>query len=191
MDTKPAAAPSTGSAIKREGGGTRKQQRYRKWGKQQSAPHQTPPSTTKAFKGKTEGLEDCIFDLGTANQAEIFNLNLLKLSSYAARECREPLDIKKAIENISKTTIPLPMLRTGAAASGASQAVLDLILNRETDAFIKREGMYRQNKESMFSKILGQCTDALKAKLKNISAFELMNSTGNMIGLIKAIRDTL
>ena len=82
------------------------------------------------------------------------------------------------------------MLRTGAAASGASQAVLNLILNRETDAFIKREGMYRQNKESMFSKILDQCTDALKAKLKNISTFKLMNSTGDMIGLIKAIRDT-
>ena len=112
MDTKPAEAPSTGSAIKKEGGGGRKQQQYRRWGKQQYTPHQPSPSTLKIFKGKTEGLEDCIFDLGTANQVEIFKLNLLKLSSYAARECREPLDIKKAVENISKTTIPLPVLRT-------------------------------------------------------------------------------
>ena len=144
----------------------------------------------KVFKGKTEGLKDCIFDLGTANQAEIFNLNLLKLSSYAARECRKPLGIKKEIESISETSIPLPVLKTGATASGASATVLNLILNRETDAFIKREGLYHQNKESMFSKILDQCTDALKAKLKNINAFETMNFSGDMIGLLKVIRDT-
>ena len=71
MDPKPAVAPSSTSSVKKEGGG-RRQQRFKQWGKQQHAPHQaSPPSTLKVLKGKTEVLEDCIFDLGTANQAEI------------------------------------------------------------------------------------------------------------------------
>ena len=98
MDAKPSAVPSTTNVIKKEGGGGRRQQRYKRWDKHQHTPHQPSSSTLKVFEGKTEGLEDCVFDLGTANQAKIFNLNLLKLSPYAARECREPLDIKKAVK---------------------------------------------------------------------------------------------
>ena len=57
------------------------------------------------FVGNISGLEDCIFDVGIGNQAELFNMNLKKLGDHAERTLRESQDIRGAIESVADAII--------------------------------------------------------------------------------------
>ena len=70
--------------------------------------------TTK-FKGETTALQGHIFDVGITNQADLFTETTKKLSSYAGRTCKEPQDIRRAIEDIKKITITMPVECMGIA----------------------------------------------------------------------------
>ena len=121
-------------------------------------------STPKSnFKGDTEGLEGHIYDVGVSNQAELFTNTTKKVLSYAGRSYSEAQDIRIALETISEISIKAPKKETTG-----DDTINTLILNKEVDAYIKRKHAYRQNKAYMFSVILGQCTDAMKAKLEKV-----------------------
>ena len=113
------------------------------------------------FKGDTEDLDGHIFDVGAQNQAEMFGVTLKKLASYAGRKYTEAQDIRQAIETLKEVVVPKPVKLTGG-----DEDINKIILTREADAFIKRKTVYCQNTSSMFSVVLGQCTDPLKAKLE-------------------------
>ena len=47
-----------------------------------------------------------------------------------------------------------------------SDKIKTMLLTKELDLHIKRRSAYWQNKATMFAVVLGQCTDAIKAKLE-------------------------
>ena len=53
----------------------------------------------------------------------------------------------------------------------------------------KRESLYRQNKSLSFLVVLGQCSEAMKAKLEAESSFEAVSNNSNVIKLLKLIRN--
>ena len=57
------------------------------------------------FKGKTEAIEDHIYDVGVGNQADIFVRTTKELAEYAGRYCKQSLDIRSAIESLKDTII--------------------------------------------------------------------------------------
>ena len=57
------------------------------------------------------------------------------------------------------------------------------------EIWLKRELLYRQNKSSMYSIALGQCSEAMKAKLEASTQFEPINDDSDLIRLLKLIRD--
>ena len=62
------------------------------------------------FTGRTESLEDAIFDIGIPNQSDLFMQTTKKLANYAGRKLRESQDIKLRIKNVSYVTILRPTI---------------------------------------------------------------------------------
>ena len=90
-----------------------------------------PTSTRTSFSGNTEELDDCTFNVGLANQGEIFTKYLKKLAEYAGRNYKESRDISYAIENVTETDFSSSLPTLGTAGG---EDVNKMILAREVDS---------------------------------------------------------
>ena len=139
----------------------------------------------KRFVGTTSGLEGVVYDVGTSTHSELFTITTEKIAAYAGRTCKEAQDIRVAIEKVEDIKIPKPVKDTEG-----DDAINEKILNRDIEAYVKRKAIYRQNKSSLYSVVMGQCTDAMKAKLKGISAYSTTDENSDVIELLKLIRQS-
>ena len=60
---------------------------------------------------------------------------------------------------------------------------------QEMQIYIKRKSMYRQNRETIYSVVLGQSADAMKAKLESEASFKKISQDRDLVGLLKLMRD--
>ena len=67
-------------------------------------------------------------------------------------------------------------------------ALLKMILNRNIDICVKRDGILDENLQKAYSLIHGQCTELLKSKLKTSTKWETVSSQYDMLGLLEAIK---
>mmetsp|Transcript_42989 Transcript_42989/g.50291 ORF Transcript_42989/g.50291 Transcript_42989/m.50291 type:complete len:480 (-) Transcript_42989:318-1757(-) len=156
---------------------------------------QAHPRTEK-FTGRTESLEDAIYDIGISNQSDLFMQTTKKLANYAGRKLRKLQDIKLRIETVRDIPIRRPSLvpteiKDAEKPSTQETELLTtnrLIFSREIDTYVKRVDEYRQNKSTMYSKILGQCTEPLITKLEAMDEYEDINNASDAIQLLQAIR---
>ena len=125
------------------------------------------------FQGETKELHGHVYDIGVQNQADLSTTTTKKLASYADRNCREPQDIRVAIEELEDVTFMMPTRRPGLDSS-----IADIVLSKDTDVYIKRESIYRQNKAAIFSVELGQCTKAMEEKLESETLYATISDEG-------------
>ena len=64
-----------------------------------------------------------------------------------------------------------------------------IIGKRQIDEYSKRKAIYQENKGKIYSVMIGQCTDAMIAKLKGDSNFDLIKHNSDMLGLLGAIKN--
>ena len=140
------------------------------------------PNTTK-FKGETEALSGHIYDVSNSGQGEQFSETTKKLASYSGRTCKEPQDIRLAIEEVKEVSIPIPTER-----SITDTTLKAKLYEKDIEIWSKRESLYRQNKSSLYSVALGQCSEGMRAKLEADSTFEGINTGSDLIELLKLIR---
>ena len=74
------------------------------------------------------------------------------------------------------------------AAGDNDTAILIIILNRNIDIYVKRDGILDENLQKAYSLIHGQCTELLKSKLKTSANWETVSIQYDMLGLIEAIK---
>ena len=67
-------------------------------------------------------------------------------------------------------------------------ALLKIILNRNIDIYVKRDGVLDENLQKAYSLIHGQCTELLKSKLKKSANRETVSSQYNILGLLESIK---
>ena len=67
-------------------------------------------------------------------------------------------------------------------------AMEQCIWEKKVDEFIKRESIYEQNVQNIYSVILGQCTDAMRAKLESQQNYEQVSEDSDVIKLLRMIR---
>ena len=139
--------------------------------------------SSSTFQGETESLLGAIYDVGVSNQSELFTTTTKKIAGFAGRTCKESKDISLAIEELEDPTFTPPK------KVNIDPAIDDLLLKNEVDIFIKRKFTYRQNQATMFSVVLGQCTEALKAKLEADNKFESISQSRDVIKLLLLIRE--
>ena len=106
-----------------------------------------PPSYARhtQFTGRTEGLEDAIYDIGISNQADMFMQTTKKIANYAGRTLKESQDTRLAIENVEDVDVPRPVLKIAAKAkkdpedkdSASEDEFNKLIYLKEIDTYVK------------------------------------------------------
>ena len=64
----------------------------------------------------------------------------------------------------------------------------EIIRKSQIDKYRKRKATYQENKGKMYSVIIGQCTDAMIAKLKGDSNFDMIEHNSHMLGLLGMIK---
>ena len=63
-----------------------------------------------------------------------------------------------------------------------------IIRKSQINEYRKRNATYQKNKGKIYSVIMGQCTDAMIAKLKGDSNFDLIEHNSDMLGLLGMIK---
>ena len=67
-------------------------------------------------------------------------------------------------------------------------ALLKMILNRNIDIYVKRNGILDENLQKAYYLIHGQCTELLKSKHKTSANWDTVSSQYDMLGLLDAIK---
>ena len=116
---------------------------------------------------------------------ELFTITTGKIAAYAGRTCKEAQYIRVAIEKVEDIKIPKHVKDTEG-----DDAFNEKNLNRDIEVYVKRKTIYRQKKASVYSVVMGQYTDAIKAKLKGMSADFATDENSDVIELLKLIRQS-
>ena len=135
------------------------------------------------FGGLTEDLKCHIYNVVTGSQAYQLTATTKALAIYAGQKCSDPQDIWIAIERQKDVVIPIPTSRPDI-----DMEVAKLLLGKEIDAYVKRSQQYRQNKAKIYSLDLGQCTEAMKNRLKGEETYEDINGESDIIHLLLLIK---
>ena len=109
--------------------------------------------TTAKFKGKTNDLDGHIFDVGVANQSQLFSTTTKEVVEYAGRTLKESQDNQVAIEKVEDVTFDIP--KNWAISTELDEEVVNIIYKIDLDGYIKRTGQYRQNKSYMYEIVFG------------------------------------
>ena len=121
-------------------------------------------TTAAKFSGIIDDLKGHIYDMGYGQQADAFVKMTEEIAGYMARTCKQSTDIRAAIEKLQGVTITLEAKVTIAEVPDEDDR--EIIRKSQIDEYRKRKATYQENKSKIYSVIIGQCTDAMIAKLK-------------------------
>ena len=154
----------------------------RQWQQREHHGFRKPVAKQPKFEGRCDELKGFIYDCSDARQADMYTRTTKEIAEYAGCTCKHSADIWKAIEVLKAPMIILP------ADPPANATAMEVrIWEKKVDTFIKRESMLEQNLEAMYSVILGQCTDAMKAKLKSQDEYKWIANELDAVELLKLI----
>ena len=88
-----------------------------------------------------------------------------------------------AIDKLQEFTVPEPV-----AGKTTNDELNKLILTRGADAYVSREGYYRESNSTTFSVLWGQCSNTLKDELEARPEYEQIRGC-EVITLLKIIRE--
>ena len=138
------------------------------------------------FVGADDKMNGNIFDCTSRNQADVYKETMKVLVDLAGRTLTYGIDIRFVLENLAEPTILRPpKLTTKEITDDYCEA---LINKKEIEEYVKRLFTLKTNKMNVFSIVLGQCTDALIAKLETTTDFLTVKTENDLVKLLLAIR---
>jgi hypothetical protein len=147
----------------------------------------TTPTTGK-FKGNCAELSGYVFDCSDYRQADKYVTNIKRIAEYMGAEYTHGGDIRSSLENEVVLTIPLPTEPTTTGAVTTISTSHSLIFKGQIDQYIRREAILQENMQKAYSLIIGQCTELLRANLKQSSEWTQVSSAFDVLGLTKLIK---
>ena len=136
------------------------------------------------FKGKYSEMNGQVFQCyDETNNRNQFEKTIEELDRYASTYMANAKDIKLMLKTLKETIFLEPADPSFTATRTAIR-----IWEKEADIFVERKASYDENKCAMFAIIMGQCSDAMKAKLKGHNAFKTWETTHDVIGLLTEIK---
>jgi hypothetical protein len=146
-----------------------------------SSNHQ--PTTAKAepkFQGRNEDLKGRVFDCVDGKQADQYAVTMKEIAEYIGSNYVYGADIRWSLEHEAPFVVPKP-----TKPADSTDAISVRIFEKEVDEYVKRKAKHTENSRKLFSLILGQCTEYLRAKLKALPG---MKEDFNFFNLIKALK---
>ena len=145
----------------------------------------------ESFRGEHEDLRGWVYTYDTSARAYQYTKTTEAITKWVKRNLKWSSDITSAI---NKLTAPNPeewSPKSRKPKEGEDQALVDKILNEEIKLFMLRKQAYIDNKCNVFTVVLGQCDEPLKAKLEGQEDWEDIFSQDNLVELMKSIKKWL
>ena len=140
------------------------------------------PFKKPKFTGDCEDLKECVFDCEDERQANIFENNIKKLSTYAATKYDMGAMIMIMIDEMTRTELMKPIPYTG------SDPFEMKIYKMRISQYINNQQKLENECMKLYTVILGQCTTYMVSKLKAMPTFKEMHVTKDPVTLLKAIK---
>jgi hypothetical protein len=110
-------------------------------------------------------------------------VTIKEITEYIGSNFTYGADIRLSLEHEEEFVVPNPIsLGTNA------DAIDKRIWEKEVDEYAKRKAKHEDNCRELFSLILGQRTDYLKAKLESFSSFPATKEDFDVFQLIKSVK---
>ena len=121
-----------------------------------------------------------------------------KICKHAIHSCKHGAKVRHLLEALKKIDLtkirpPKPtdyeITQQDGTKTTTSVTNTDLkIWEKKIDLQVKRELSLKENLETYYSIIIGQCTEALTQEMKGKTVFETIDSSSDSIGLLNLIR---
>ena len=186
MSTTSDTQRSRGRGRGRGGRGRTTSGRDGKWNTGRGSQKTTP--TTGKFKGNCVELSGYVFDCADYRQADKYVTNIKRIAEYIGTEYKQGGDIRSTIENEAPLTVPVPLEPALIGEAEELTTSQKLIFKGQIDQYIRREAILQENMQKAYSLVLGQCTELLRAKLKQSNEWTAVSSAFDVLGLTKLIK---
>lgn len=120
-----------------------------------------------------------------ASKINQFQKTSKAIAAYANHTMKHGKDMRYIIENLREVDFDTIMPEE---PTGVSSKVADMMLQQKVTLFMKRMEQYDVNKDSLYSIIWNQCSEALQAKLEGSPDYEDYAPTNCPIGPLKHIK---
>jgi hypothetical protein len=134
------------------------------------------------FEGNCEELKGHVFDCSNSRQADIFSKTTKALAGHVGKTYRYGTDVRLAIQNLSPTILEVPK----DLADSATKA--ELRIWEKKIEFVKRDLYFKENMQTLYSLVWGQCSDVMQARVEVLDDYDAMSEKGDPLALLKAIR---
>lgn len=160
-----------------------KPERLQLTGKSERLPYNRARQQTK-FEGRIDSLKGYIYDCADSRQADMYMKTTREIAGYVATALRNGNDVKTAIETLEVPKMKLPNDLPANASAGQKRH-----WEKRIDEISKKEMILEENMKTLFSIVWGQVSDVLKHRIQALADFKRMNSEGDSLALLAALRD--
>jgi hypothetical protein len=144
--------------------------------------HQKVPAV--GFEGKCDGLKGHVYDCANAAKAaDMYTKTTREIAEYIGREYKYSAVLVKGIEILAEPSIPKPDdLPDGASALDRR------IWEKRVDKMIEQEERLKDTTSRAYALVWGQCSDALREKVKAHKDYAKAHEMGSVIKLLKVVK---
>jgi hypothetical protein len=141
--------------------------------------------SNSAFKGSTADMNghvfECYEERGDRTQ---FPKTLESLGEYASNKLKYPEDLKSMFGE----TMAAPFIVEPADLSDKATKREEIIWEASLKSFARRTEELRSNLTNIYAVIWGQCSEAMRTKLRALNDFSTQNSVNNCIWILNEIK---
>jgi hypothetical protein len=164
------------------GTGPARRNAYR--GRYKSSPTPVVAKQETRFDGRCDALKGITFDCTDGQQTDQYAVNIKEISIYVGREYAHGGDIRWTFVSEKRFKVPKYIDPTDEKPTLTDKE----IWKQSVVEYVRRNNKLAQNMETVYSFIIGQCTEYMLAKLKGIPEYDTFNDGVDLIKLLKAIK---
>jgi hypothetical protein len=167
------------------GGRNRNQRNKNRGGHGGSHSHGNGTKPDTVFVGNTEDMNGHVFQcFNESADPNQFEKTVKVLGEYAAKKFKHAGDLEPLFRDLSMPTVEQPTEIDERTATKADIKVYD----KELDIYVIRKTKLKDNVKALYAVAWGQCSDAMKAKIKTSDKYEEERDANNISWLLKEIR---
>ena len=137
----------------------------------------------KKFEGSEEGLKGFVFDFHDPKHVDHYTVVKDEIARYASATYKNGDYIGRAI-----TELAIPNLEQPQDPGQEADAVDRRIFDEEIKFFVQQRNLLKQNVKKAYALVWGQCTKAIREKVKRVSGYETLSQAQDVIQLLQTIK---
>jgi hypothetical protein len=136
------------------------------------------------FEGKCDDLKGHIYDCtNAARAADMYTKTTREIAEYIGRTIKYSAAMVKGIETLTEPTIPMPEELPDTATAYEKR-----IWEKRVDKMIEEEYRLKDITSRAYAIVWGQCSDALREKVKAHKSYKSAHKAGNVVQLLQIIK---